>query len=86
MVTAVPTGPCTGLNEVISCNMVNTVGEAPGGPVDFKTRIWLVVAPVGTVTVMVVALTTVNEVAAVGPNSTEVTPVKLVPVRVTKVP
>ena len=44
------------------------------------------VAPAPTTAVMLVALTTVNEDAAVFPNRTAVTPVKLVPVIVTVCP
>ena len=42
--------------------------------------------PAPTVALMLVALTTVNEDAAVFPNRTAVTPVKLVPVIVTVCP
>ena len=43
-------------------------------------------APLPTVAVIVVALATVKEVAAVPPKATAVAPVKLVPVMVTTVP
>jgi hypothetical protein len=43
-------------------------------------------APAGDVAVMVVALVTVNDAAAVAPKATAVAPVKLVPVMVTGVP
>ena len=44
------------------------------------------VAPLPTVALMVVALVTVNDAAAVPPKATAVAPVKLVPVMVTTVP
>ncbi len=44
------------------------------------------VAPVGTVAVMVVAETTVNEVAGTPPKETFVTPVKSLPLMVTVAP
>ena len=54
-------------------------------PFDVVT-LTLPVAPVPTTAVMLVALTTVNEVAAVPPKLTAVAPVKFVPVIVTVCP
>jgi hypothetical protein len=51
-------------------------------PLDVVT-LTLPVAPVPTTAVILVALTTVNEVAAVPPKLTAVAPVKFVPVIVT---
>ena len=54
-------------------------------PFDVVT-LTLPVAPVPTTAVMLVALTTVNEVAAAPPKLTAVAPVKFVPVMVTVCP
>ena len=54
-------------------------------PFDVVT-LTLPVAPVPTTAVMLVALTTVNEVAAIPPKLTAVAPVKFVPVIVTVCP
>jgi len=54
-------------------------------PPDVVTVILPVVEPLATVAVMWVALVTVNPVAALRLNATEVAPVKLVPVMITAV-
>ena len=59
------------------------VAEVPPGVV---TVISTVPVPAGLVAVIEVSLLTVNEVAAVLPNFTEVAPVKPVPVIATEVP
>jgi hypothetical protein len=80
--------PDVGVNDVIvgagvAVTKVNPVLLAM--PFDVVTLI-LPVAPVPTTAVILVALTTLNEVAAVPPKLTAVAPVKLVPVIVTVCP
>src|SRR5262249_12569208 len=89
--TFVPTGPLVGVNDV-------TVGGLPWLPVAVHfvdlwpvpvavvTEIGPVVAPVGTVALTFVSELTVNVVAFVPLNATEVAPVKLEPVIDTFVP
>ena len=62
--------------------MINVNPTLLAMPFDVVT-LTLPVAPVPTTAVMLVALTTVNEVAAVPPKLTAVAPVKFVPVIVT---
>jgi len=88
IVTRVPMGPVVGVKELIVGRDAVTVKlpvlvAVPPGVV---TVIFPVVAPVGTVTVIDVADTTLNAVAAVVLNFTAVAPVKFVPVIVTSVP
>ena len=83
--TTCPVLPDVGVNDVIvgagvAVTKVNPVLLAM--PFDVVTLI-LPVAPVPTTAVMLVALTTVNDVAAVPPKLTAVAPVKFVPVIVT---
>ena len=84
IVTVTPAAAAVGVNDVIvGAAMVNPVFVAvPPGVV---TEI-LPADPLPTTAVMLVALTTVNDVAAVPPKLTAVAPVKLVPVMVTVAP
>ena len=77
--------PDVGLNDVIVGAGVADIKVNPVLlPIPFGVvTLTLPVAPVPTTAVIVVALTTVNEAAAVPPNLTAVAPVKLVPVIVT---
>lgn len=84
MVTLVPTTPDVGVNDV-------TVGPAMVKPAEVAVPEGVVTemlpeVPLATTAVMLVALVTVNEVAAVPPKLTAVAPVKLVPVIVTVAP
>ena len=77
--------PDVGVNDVIAGAGVADVNVNPvllAMPFDVVTLI-LPVAPVPTTAVMLVALTTVNEVAAVPPKLIADAPVKFVPVIVT---
>ena len=65
---------------LVKVNMADDVAVPPG----VVTLIVPVLAPVGTIAVIEVLLTTLNEAAAEGPNFTKVAPVKLVPVIVTE--
>ena len=77
--------PDVGLNDVIVGAGVDDIKVNPVLlPIPFGVvTLTLPVAPVPTTAVIVVALTTVNEAAAVPPKLTAVAPVKLVPVIVT---
>jgi hypothetical protein len=87
IVTSVPTGPLIGENEeivglaVVTWNLVLLKAVPPG----VVTAIRPVAAPVGTVAVILVAVSTVND-ADVPANLTAVAPVKFVPLIVTVVP
>ena len=77
--------PDVGVNDVIAGAGVADVNVNPillAMPLDVVT-LTLPVVPVPTTAVMLVALTTVNEVAAVPPKLTADAPVKFVPVKVT---
>ena len=80
--------PDVGVKEVIAGAGVADINENPtllAMPFDVVT-LTLPVAPAPTTAVILVALTTVNEVAAVPPKLTAVAPVKLVPDIVTVCP
>jgi len=82
MVTKVPTGPLAGLKEVMTGagKKVNPASTpVPPGVVTLTFP----EAPAATTAVMLVAETTLKEVAAVPPKLTAVAPVKSVPVKVT---
>src|SRR6266508_6222103 len=88
IVTLVPTGPRVGVNEVIvgagtavTVKFVALVAVPPGA----VTAIFPVVAPVGTVAV-ILTLELMIKAALTPLNVTEVAPVKLVPLIVTVVP
>jgi hypothetical protein len=87
MTTDVPTGPKTGVNDVIvgAATTVKSVALV-AVPMVFVTLILPVVAPVGTVAVIDVAEFNVNAVAVVVLNLTAVVQPKFVPVMVTLVP
>ncbi len=55
-------------------------------PLGVVTVTWTVPLPAGATAVITLSETTVNEVAAVAPNFTDVAPVKWLPVKVTDVP
>ena len=77
--------PDVGVKDVIVGDGVADINEKPtllAMPFDVVT-LTLPVAPAPTTAVILVALTTVNEVAAVPPKLTAVAPVKFVPVIVT---
>jgi hypothetical protein len=84
IVTEVPKIPTFGVNPVIIGGVINvnpaSVAMPPGVVTDTFPD-----APFAITAVILVADTTVNEVAAVPPKLTAVAPVKLVPVRVTVV-
>ena len=85
ILTTCPVLPDVGVNDVIAGAGVADVNVNPvllAMPLDVVT-LTLPVAPVPTTAVMLVALTTVNEVAAVPPKLTADAPVKFVPVKVT---
>jgi hypothetical protein len=86
-VTAVPTGPLAGLN-VVRVGAAITVKLAPlvAVPPAVTTSIGPVVAPLGTVVVIVVSFTTVNAGWLVPLKRTALAPVKPLPVSVTAVP
>jgi hypothetical protein len=89
MVTAVPPagGPVAGETEVTVGQYVNwsdvLVAVVPAGDVTVTST---VPVPAGETAVIFVSLLTVNDVAAVVPNSTVVAPVKPLPRTVTLVP
>jgi len=87
IVTVAPTAPDVGVKLVI-VGAATTVKDAELVPVppDVVTLIFPVVAPVGTVAVILVEETTVNVMAAVVLNFTAVAPVKFVPVIVAIAP
>jgi hypothetical protein len=87
IVTVIPDVPDTGLKEVMvgGVEVLNTnPANVPVPPAVVTDT--LPDVPVPTVAVMVVAFTTVNDVAAVPPNETAVAPVKFVPFMVTVAP
>jgi hypothetical protein len=84
MVTVAPEAAEVGVNEVMVGNaMVKPARLAvpPGVVMEMLPDV-----PLPTTAVMLVALTTVKEAAAVPPKLTAVAPVKLVPVKVTVAP
>jgi hypothetical protein len=85
IVTAVPTGPMVGENEVITGGPTVKSAVLTTVLTGVVTEIFPVVAPVGTVAVICVPELTVNVVAFVALNFTTVAPQKLVPVIVTTV-
>lgn len=84
IVTPVPTGPLAGAKEVRAGVTVKRVVVTKGPP-GVVTVMGPVVAPAGTVVVIVPGGPSVNEAAA-PLNETAVAPVKAVPVTVTTVP
>ena len=83
MVTIAPVAADDGVNEPmvgagINVKLLEELTVPPGAVTDIVP-----LAPLATTAVMLVALTTVKEVAAVPPKLTAVAPVKLVPVMVT---
>jgi hypothetical protein len=85
IVTPVPTAPITGAKEVMAGVTVKRVVVTKGPPPGVVTVMGPVVAPAGTVVVIVPEGLTVK-VAATPLNETAVAPVKAVPVIVTPVP
>jgi uncharacterized MnhB-related membrane protein len=86
MVTVSPVAADVGVNEAmlgagINVKLLEELAVPPGVVTDIVP-----VAPFPTTAVMLVALTTVKEVAAVPPKLTAVAPVKSVPVMVTVSP
>ena len=77
--------PDVGVKDEIAGAVVADINVNPALlPIPFDVvTLKLPVAPVPTTAVILVALTTVNEVAAVPPKLTAVAPVKSVPVMVT---
>lgn len=87
MVTEAPADPLVGLNDVIVGPVVTVkLAELVAVPAGVVTEIFPVVAPVGTVAVILVEESTVNFAADVPLNFTPVAPVKFVPLIVTEVP
>jgi hypothetical protein len=87
IVTFVPTGPKSGVKEVIVGGDANTVKLAPlaAEPPEVVTPIWPLVAPAGTVAFTEVAETTVTAAAALPLKVTDA-PAKFAPIIVTTVP
>ena len=89
IVTTVPPlcGPSAGVIPVTDgpATYVNC-GDPMAVPPGVETETLTDPVPVGDTAVISVELTTVTEVAATEPNSTDVAPVRPVPVRVTLVP
>jgi hypothetical protein len=85
IVTPVPTAPIVGAKEVMAGVTVKRVVVTKGPPLGVVTVMGPVVAPAGTVVVIVPEGLTVN-VAATPLNETAVAPAKVVPVIVTPVP
>ena len=85
IVTVVPLAADVGVKELITGAGINVNPESVAVPPGVVT-LTLPLVPLATTAVMDVALTTLNEVAAVPPKLTAVAPVKLVPVIVTVVP
>ena len=85
MVTNVPTGPLAGLKEVITGAGIKVNPASTPVPPGVVTLTFPEV-PAATTAVMLVAETTLKEVAAVPPKLTAVAPVKSVPVKVTVAP
>ena len=86
MVTVSPSRADDGVNELmvgagINVKLAEELAIPPGVVIDI-----IPVVPLATTAVMLVALTTVKEVAGVPPKLTAVAPVKLVPVIVTVSP
>ena len=86
MVTIAPVGADDGVNELmlgagINVKLLEELAVPPGVVTDI-----IPVVPLATTAVMLVALTTVKELAAVPPKLTVVAPVKSVPVMVTVSP
>ena len=80
----VPVPPELGVTELIFGPLcVNPSNEAE--PIGVVTATFPVAPVAATTAVILVAVTTLNEVAATPPNKTAVAPVKLVPVMVTTV-
>jgi hypothetical protein len=86
ILTDVPIGPNVGVNDVIAGPGTVKLVRLDPVPPGVVTRIGPVEAPLGTGTVIWVALLTVNPGAVTPLNVTKVAPVKFVPVRVTDVP
>lgn len=84
-VTVAPVAAEVGVNEVITGAGINVKPVRVPVPPGLVTLI-LPEVPAETTAVMLVAETTVKEVAAVPPKLTAVTPIKFVPVRVTVAP
>jgi hypothetical protein len=85
IVTLVPTGPLAGAKEDMAGVTVKRVVVTKGPPLGVVTVMGPVVAPAGTVVVIVPGGPSVN-VAVTPLNETAVAPVKVVPVIVTPVP
>jgi hypothetical protein len=88
IVTEVPEPPLVGIKDVTVGGSASTNVNVPAEvavPPGVVTLI-LPVVPSPTTAVIVVAFTTLNDVAAVPPNETAVAPVKYVPVIVTVIP
>jgi hypothetical protein len=85
IVIDVPGPPVVGVKlEILGVGLVKVNTAEDAVPPGVVTAIGPVLAPVGTIAVIEVLLTTLNEAAADGPNFTKVAPVKLVPVIVTE--
>jgi hypothetical protein len=82
MVTNEPTGPLAGLKEVITGAGIKVNPASTAVPPGVVTLTFPEV-PAASTAVMLVAETTLKEVAAVPPKLTAVAPVKSVPVKVT---
>lgn len=83
IVTAVPTGPDKGINEVMRGGAV----KVPLVPVPVAVvTVILPAAPIPITAVILLAEFTVKEAAGIPPKFTAVTPVKLVPLMFTTVP
>ena len=85
MVTVAPVPADAGVKEVMVGGGTNVNSARVAVPPEVVT-LTLPVVPLATTAVMLVALTTLNEVAAVPPKLTAVAPVRLVPVMVTVAP
>ena len=86
MVTVAPDAAEVGVNEVmVGAGIKVKPDKVPVWLLELVT-VTLPVVPAATTAVMVVVLTTLNDVAAVPPNFTELMLVKLVPVMVTVAP
>jgi hypothetical protein len=86
MVMTTPVNEDVGVNELmvgagINVKLLEELAVPPGVVTDIVPLV-----PIATTAVMLVALTTVKELAAVPPKLTTVAPVKLVPVMVTTTP
>lgn len=85
-VTTVPLGPLVGVKLVIVGVLIVKLAPLDTEPAGFVTITFPVVAPIGTVAVIDVAETTLNDDALTPLNFTAVVPRKFVPVIVTLVP